>query len=510
MRSSSLFGLVILTVSASMADADVKPNGLFTAGAVLQRERPVPIWGTGSEGERVSVTIGERRAVTVSRNGRWSVFLPPLAAGGPYTLTIAGHNRIVLRDVLVGDVYLCSGQSNMEWPLSLARNGAEAVSDARDPQLHLFSVPKSVSDEPLTDMSGMWQPCTPESARGFSATAYFFGRSLRKHLGVPIGLIQSTWSGTPAEAWTSRATLASIPMLSPLLAAHDAEKAAYRKALADFERTREADTRPADAAPPEGAPLKASPKPPVDSTDKNSPTALYNSMIAPLAPYAIRGVVLYQGEANVGAAFQYQTLFPALIANWRADWHEEDMPFLFVQIAPFLRRQETPGDSAWAELREAQRLTSRTVQNTGMAVITDLGDETDIHPRDKQPVGERLALLARSLVYGEEVEAYGPVYDSARVEDDHIVVHFLHANGLRAAEGGALRGFTIAGEDGIFVNAAAVVHGDSVTVSSPQTPHPIAVRYGWADYPEGNLWNAAGLPASPFRTDKFPLTTENK
>jgi sialate O-acetylesterase len=494
-QTALVFALV--AALAPLCAANVRPSGIFSRGAVLQRDRPIPVWGFGADGERVTVTLRDRHAVAVAAHGRWSVRLPPTPAGGPYTLTIEGRNRVSIGNVLVGDVYLCGGEANMEWPLALAAGGTDTEAEAADPLLRLCTVPRGVSDMPAADVSVQWQPGTPEFTRGFSAVAYYFGKALRRRLHVPIGLIQCAWSGSPAQAWTSRAALESDPELSRLLTAYDEQKAAYRMALDAYDRYDAQGGRPPGAPIPPGT-SRLPPNP----TDKNSPAVLYNAMIAPLAPYAIRGAIWYQGESDAGTPSHYRTLFPAMIAGWRTAWKQGDFPCLYVQLAPFMRRVDAPQESAWAELRDAQLQTLRTTPNVGMAVITDLGDETDIHPRDKQPVGERLALLARSIVYKEDVEAYGPIYDSATREGSAIVVHFQHVDGGLEARGGSLTGFAIAGEDGVFVNATAVIRSGDVVVSSPLTPQPVAVRYGWADFPQGSLWNRAGLPASPFRTGK--------
>jgi sialate O-acetylesterase len=387
----------------------------------------------------------------------------------------------------------------MEWPLGLAADADTAVAAARDPLLRLYTVPRGVSDAPTDQVEGQWQRCTPDAARGFSAVAFYFGRSLRRSQNIPIGLIQSAWSGTPARAWTSRSALMAIPALASIVTGYELEETAYRKALAEYDAARELSGL--QLFSPVGQPPDL-PRPPANPTGKGSPAAVYNAMIAPLVPYGIRGVIWYQGESDTGAADQYRVLFPALIAGWRAEWRGPALSFLFVQLAPFMRRSDEPQESAWAELRDAQLATSRSVPRTGMAVITDAGDESDIHPRNKQVVGERLALLARSIVYGEPAEASGPVYESMRREGASLVLRFSHvAGGLEPAEGRSVSGFTVSGEDGRYVNAAAVIRGDTVVVSSPEVAHPVSVRYGWADYPQGDLRNKAGLPASPFRTD---------
>ncbi|HLJ54646.1 MAG TPA: sialate O-acetylesterase [Chthonomonadaceae bacterium] len=488
----------------------VAPNGLFTSDAVLQRDQPIPVWGSGAEGERVAVTLRDRTVAAIVKGGRWSVRLPPMPAGGPYTLTIRGRNRVTLSRVYVGEVYLCGGQSNMEWPVALAANAVDTVAAARDPLLHLYIVPRGASDTPATDVAGGWQQCAPESVRGFSAVAYAFGASLRKALGVPVGLIQCAWSATPAQAWTSREALLASPELAPIVGAYESDKAEYWRKVEAIDAARARLEPDANGLPRSGQPGPGIPREPPSPTNQSSPGTLFNAMVAPLAPYGIRGVIWYQGESDAGAAARYAALFPTLIESWRKLWKQGDFPFLFVQIAPFLSRREEPEDSALAELREAQRLTSLRVPNTGMAVITDAGDETDLHPRDKRTVGERLALLARMLVYGQPIEGSGPVLESAAPSVGEVRLRFSHTGGGLIARGDRLEGFTIAGEDGKFVPASAAIRGDTIVVSSPEVPHPAGVRYGWADYPEGNLWNRAGLPASPFRTDSFPLTTEQR
>jgi sialate O-acetylesterase len=504
--------LLLSALSGSTAWATVQPHALFTDGAVLQQGMPVPVWGTASDGERVTVTIQGQTASTIARDGQWQVRLPALKAGGPYTLTIAGENTIERRDILVGEVWVCSGQSNMEWPVSLTVNAPKVIAESNDPGTHgvgglrLFTVPHAVSDTPVREVKGQWSACGPDTVSGFSAVAYFFGRDLRRALKVPVGLINTSWGGTPAEAWTSRATLDGDSQLRAALDRYSGALDRYLASLKQYQSTLADYVQAVAQAREQGRELPAPPQPPGSPQNQNRPSGLYNAMIVPLQPYAIRGAIWYQGESNAGRAYEYQTLFPAMIRNWRRDWGQGDFPFLFVQLAPFMKIEAEPKESAWAELREAQRLTTQTVPNTAMAVITDHGDEYDIHPRDKEPVGLRLARAARALVYGERTEHSGPTYRGMRVEDGRIVLEFGHADGL-TARGGELKGFTIAGEDRRFVPARAAIRGNRVVVSSPQVPRPVAVRYGWANYPVTNLYNRAGLPASPFRTDDFPLST---
>jgi len=493
LRSAHVSAALILAFSAPMqhASADVKLNGLFTDGAVLQCEKRIPIWGTAGEGEQVTLALRGFKATTVSRNGRWTVYLPPMPAGGPCSLTVSGRNRIHLANVVLGEVYLCCGQSNMEWPLSLSSTAADALQNARDPMLRLYTVPRAISDTPQSAVAGKWQASTPESARGFSAVAYFFGCSLRRSLGRPVGLIESAWSGTTAQSWTSRAALLAHPETAVLVANYAREQEDFQRSLSEYEVAREV-----ARANGETDPLR-----PSSPTGQGSPALVYNAMIAPLAPMGMRGVVCYQGESNTGSADLYRTLFPAMIESWRDAWSDPNLPVLFVQLAPFLRKSEAPMESAWAELRDAQLEVSQTVPNTGMVVTIDVGDQFDIHPRDKQTVGERLERLARMIVYRQDVEAMGPVVQSMTISADTAVLHFTHiGGGLEVKGNGPLTGFTIAGKNGPYVNASAVIRGDTVVVSAPGIGYPARVRYGWADYPEGNLWNHAGLPASPFQT----------
>ena len=397
------------------------------------------------------------------------------------------------------------------------------MASSKNPMLRLFTVAHRTASSPRHSLNGTWKECGPETVRNFTAVGYFFGRDLQKALGVPVGLIESCWGGTLCEAWTSRQGLAKHPDFQDIDAIQTKAWERYAQALKKYEEAREeqeealegARTAQAPSSPAEkrrrssdGRQAARSPQPPANPAhDPNMPASLYNGMIAPLIPYAIRGAIWYQGESNAGRAFQYRTLFPNMIRNWRDDWGEGDFPFLFVQLAPWQKIVQEPQESAWAELREAQLLTSLHVPHTGMAVITDLGDEKDIHPRQKEPVGARLALAALGVAYGRPVAYSGPLYDSMTVEGDKAVLKFKQVGGGLTAKDGALRGFAIAGDDRKFTNAQAEIRGNEVVVWSPKVSRPVAVRYGWADYPLGNFWSKDGLPASPFRTDDFPPVT---
>ncbi len=450
---TGLIALALACVPAA-ARADVRPHGLFTDDCVLQRGMKVPVWGFADPGEKVTVEFqGQKPSATADDKGQWKVVLDNLREGGPFEMTIRGKNTVQLKDVLVGEVWVCSGQSNMEWPVTATKGSKEAIANADNPKIRLFTVQKVPAQTPQPElpigkskMPSLWKKCTTVTVPGFSATAYYFGRDLQKALGVPVGLIHSSWGGTAAERWTTKETLAS----------HDATKG-----------------------------LRGS--------------DLYNGMIAPLIPYAIRGVIWYQGESNVGRAEQYRTLFPAMIKDWRDHWKQGNFPFLFVQIAPWAGYGKS--GFGWAELCEAQQLTAETVPNTACIVTTDVGDPKDIHPQDKAPIGDRLARAARALAYGEKIEYSGPVHTGIKVEGGKAILSFRHLGGGLEAKGGELKGFTIAGVDGKFVKAQAKIDGDHVIVSSPEVSEPAAVRYAWAHYPDVNLYNRAGLPASPFRTD---------
>ena len=623
--------------------ADVRPHPFFTDHAVLQQGTDLPVWGWADRDETVTVSIAGRTATTVARDGTWMVRLRPLTEPGPHTLTMAGKTTVVAQDVVVGEVWLCGGQSNMERQLGL-REGQKPIVDwekeaaaADFPMIRHVLVAPTRALAPLDTVSGRWVVCSPKTVQDFTAVGYFFGRHLHRARRVPVGLIHSSWGGTPAEAWMSAGSLREFPDFAETLdqirllgtkpadatrlfresldawfrefepgsaatlnfAAATLDLATWNRvtvpalwesdglpgfdgvvwyrtefdlpknwqgmplemhlgAIDDIDTTwingiqlgstsgwrtprvyavpaaalrpgrntiavRVLDTggggglwggdhvmrlQPAKQAPqalslagtwwrkPSVSLAHAPRRPPADlATTPSAASVLYNGMIAPLLPYAIRGVIFYQGESNNDRAEQYRTLFPALIADWRRAWAQPEMPFLFVQIAPF--RDMRP------ELREAQLLSWQRTRQTAMVVTLDCGDPDDIHPANKAPVGHRLALAARAIAYGEKIDYSGPLYDGLRIERDRAWLTFTHrAGGLACADGGSdLIGFTVAGKDGIFHPAQAKIHGERVVVWSPEVREPVAVRYAWANAPVGNLINRAGLPASPFRTD---------
>jgi len=494
-----LVGFILSALPLTLPAA-VTPAAVFSDNMVLQQGQPVPVWGWADDGEVVTVKFRNQQLSTTARNLAWHVKLGKLKAGGPdvFTLT-AKSGTIQFTNVLVGDVWVCSGQSNMEWPMSRAFEPAADLASATNAQIRVFNVRKNRLEAPTTVVKATWELCSPQSIEGFSAVGYYFGRDLQRTRRGPVGLIGTYWGGTPAEAWMSREAFEINPRyVKEILEPSAAADKNWRQATAVFENEKadaeKAGTKVTKPAP--GRPWAAG--------------ELYNGMIAPLIPYAIKGAIWYQGESNAGRAEQYRTLFPDMIRCWRRDWGQGDFTFLAVQLAPFQAAKAQPADSTWAELREAQLLATQVLPNVGLAVITDVGDAKDIHPKWKQPVGERLALSARAIAYGEKNEFSGPVYRRCEIKGEQAILHFDHARQGLEARGGELKGFAICGEDKKFVWAKAEIVGATVVVSSPEVAQPVAVRYGWADFPEVNLWNKAGLPASPFRTDNFPMITAPK
>lgn len=494
-----MFVLTALTVSLPLrAHADVTLPTLLADHMVIQRGLPVHVWGMAALNELVTVTFrGETKPATADEDGRWSVFLSPGEAGGPFQLSIKATNTIVINDVLVGDVWIASGQSNMEFPMTGLVNPQAEIAAAQYPKIRIFIVKHKPADYPLEDVESRdWSACTPESVADSSAVAYFFARNLQQKLGVPIGLVESFWGGTPAESWTSLHTLSADASLMPVFSA--------RAKTLDSESTTELHLRREERefqqalaqAKSDGKPLPWRRWHPDFAAW--APAALYNGMIAPLTGFAIRGAIWYQGEANDGPerAPLYARLFQTMIRDWRSAWGEGDFPFLFVQIANF----NIAAENLWPDVRDAQRR-ALALKNTGMAVTIDIGNPDDIHPKNKQDVGLRLALAARAIAFGENVEWSGPLYRQMTQEEHALRVWFDHAGGL-VARGEELTGFEVAGEDGKYSTATAKIDGASVVVSSPTVPTPVSVRYGWAANPNCNLFNKEGLPASPFQAQE--------
>ena len=487
------------------AIADVKLPAVISDNMVLQQETPATVWGWADAGEKVTVKFADKSAAAVAdAKGKWSAKLDALTAGTTGDLTIAGNNTLTIKNVAVGEVWIASGQSNMEFRVATGKDAAEEAKAADFPMIRMFTVTKAAKTEPADDCVGKWEVCTPQTAPGFSAVGYFFARRLYQTLKQPIGIIHTSWGGTPAEFWTPKRTLAANPAFKPIfeswdraVAAYPQAKEKYDKELADWKEATKTPPAPGTQPPPQ-------PRLPRGGDAFGSPSCLYNGMIAPLIPYTIRGAIWYQGEANARSADLYKKLFPAMIRSWRQAWQIEDFPFLYVQLANFMQRHAEPIDTDWARLREAQ-LETLEVPHTGMAVTIDVGESKDIHPKNKQDVGLRLALWAEATVYYRDQEFSGPLPSGFQVEEGKARLTFRNGEEMKAADGGKIKGFAIAGEDRKFYWADAEIQGDHVVVSSPQVPKPVAVRYGWDDDPECNLINRTGLPASPFRTDDWPM-----
>ena len=508
-----ILSLVLLLVNVGAVFADVKLPAVISDNMVLQRGMEVPIWGWAEPGENISVMAswqGRGCSTKADKDGKWMVKIFQSIAGGPFEITIVGKNTIKIENVLVGEVWVCSGQSNMQMSVRSSAMAEQEIAAADYPDIRLFTVERKVAEQPQSDCTGSWASCSPQTVPAFSAVAYYFGRKLHKELNVPVGLIHTSWGGTPAEAWTSKDVLELDVEFEPILKRYSDVVAKYPQAKREYEQKMNEWEKAVARAGAEGKEPPRKPRAPIGPVNPHSPAGLYNAMIAPLIPYGIRGAIWYQGESNAGRAYQYRKLFPAMIANWRNDWGQGDFSFLFVQLANFMAVNPEPVESAWAELREAQLMTL-SLPNTGMAVIIDIGEANDIHPKNKQDVGKRLALWALGGSYGKKLEYCGPIYKSMRVEGNKIILHFDHVGGgLVAGGGGPLKGFAIAGADRKFVWADAKIDGDTVVVSSDKVSEPAAVRYGWADNPVCNFYNKEGLPASPFRTDDWPGITVGK
>ena len=468
LRTTILLILFLWSV-AGMSQVVLPP--FFNCNMVLQKGIDIPVWGWASPGEKVTVTFEKTVVKTrTGKNGKWLVKLPKMEYGGPYKMTIQGKNLRTIENIMIGEVWVCSGQSNMEWKVSNTKNADKEMAAANYPDIRLFTVKKRVSKDPQENLEeGEWWICTPQSVPDFSAVGYYFGRNLNEHLKVPIGLIHTSWGGTVAETWMSPEAIAGDPDFSAML-----------------EKLKSVDMNAKKVGPNE------------------YPTLLYNGMLNPIIPYGIRGAIWYQGESNAGRAQQYKRVFPEMIKDWRTKWNQGNFPFLFVQLANYQKPVAEPAESDWAELREAQTQTLQ-LENTGMATIIDVGEADNIHPKDKQTVGYRLSLAARKVAYGETLVYTGPTYKEKKVEGNKIYLTFDNVGkGLKVNDKyGYINGFTIAEKEGGFKWAkATVVNENTVMVTSDAVQNPADVRYGWANNPDDlNLYNADGLPANPFRTD---------
>ena len=502
----------LASLFARRAWARPKPADVFTDHMVLQRDVNLPVWGKADPGESVTVEIAGVSANAVAdADGAWRATLPPLAVGGPHELVVRGTASTTFGNVMVGEVWIASGQSNMQWPMSASMHADEFIADANDPDLRLFTCPCVMHDEPVDHVNGRWQACTSHSVHGFSAVAYQFGRRLREELDVPVGLINASWGGSWIEAWISRPTLESDEAFEPGLTRYKNALKAYDLALADMPR-RQHESRVGMRSAIQGAgEFPASPAEPGNPRDQVSrPSGMYNGMIAPVVPYAIRGALWYQGESNAISAQSeaYRGLLHALINDWRSAWESGPFPFLVVQLPHWLMAPEQPADDMWAEIRESQ-VAALELENTGLTVTIDIGDVDDIHPTNKHDVGARLALNALRVAHGKDVLDSGPTYEAMTVDQGAIRVSFGNiGDGLATVGGGSVSGFAIAGSDREFHWADAAIDGDAVLVRSDLVRHPVAVRYAWASNPVCNLTNDSGLPAPPFRTDDWPGITD--
>ena len=502
---------VCLSLSTGVARADVKLPNIFGSHMVLQRDMKDRVWGKADPGEEVTVSIGDqKKTAKAGDDGKWSVTLDPLPAGGPHTLTVEGKNKVEFEDVLVGEVWLCSGQSNMQWNVGSANDADLESLTAKFPKIRLISVPTVGTQEPKDDFNGSWKVCTPGTVKPFSAVGYFFGRQIHETLDVPVGLINDAWGGSACEAWVRRDLLEADPQYKPLMQRWETiEKDAKASDYTDKEKMEQHRLNVERARAEGRTPPRAPQTSKAQLAGNARPGNIYNGVLKPTIGYGMRGAIWYQGETNADRAYQYRDLFPLMIKSWRDEWGVGDFSFYWVQLADFKAEKADPGQSAWAELREAQTMTLDRLPKTGQAVIIDLGEGKDIHPRNKQVVAKRLARLALAKDYGVSVPAESPRFKSMEVKDGKAVLTFDNVGGgLQPFDVAEVKGFAVAGSDKTFVWAKAKVVGkNKVEVWVDGVSEPASVRYAWADNPVCNLYSKEGLPVTPFRTDDWPGTT---
>jgi sialate O-acetylesterase len=497
------------TLASIICNATIKLPAIFSSNMVLQQSSKVAIWGWASPGEKISITTSWNNKnvnIITGSNGKWITYITTTKAGGPYNIRLNGTNEVKINNVLLGEVWLAGGQSNMEFFVGKMPNPSyngvidyqHEIATADYPNIRMIDVGNKVAEEPQQGFTGEWKICSPQTVDTFSAVAYFFARAIYKATGYPVGIINATWGGTPAESWMKKEVLQRdsdfcviLNRYADQVKNYPTAQEAYQKELAAWRQDTSANKA-------------AAPREPIGSNSNKSPYKLYNGMIAPLIPYTLRGIIWYQGENNADRAYQYRRLFPALINNWRKDFNNPDLPFYFVQISP--HRSQNP------EIREAQLLTYRKIPHTGIVITTDNGDSLNIHPQNKKLVGERLSLWALHDLYGNKnIVCSGPIYKSMKVEGNKVRILFdFFDGGLKAIDNTTLREFIIAGSDQQFVPAQAKIEGNEVVVWSESVRHPVAVRFAWRNIPDPNLFNKAGLPASPFRTDSWRGVTEGK
>ncbi|MBU2882051.1 sialate O-acetylesterase [Psychrosphaera sp. B3R10] len=506
MKRHLLFWTLILFSSTALSKITV-PH-IFADRMVLQQKQHNPIWGKATPGAKVHVSIANQNyKVKADSKGDWRVKLAPLPAGGPYKLSIEGDYTVLeISDVLVGEVWLCSGQSNMEWRVQHINHSEIELASANFPDIRLLSVPRVGIDKPQFDVETQWYKTTPQNVRDFSAICYLYGRRLHQTLNVPIGLIKNSWGGTPIEAWIPRDALEKNNEYEELLAhwdkvAENFDEDKFNKDLAEFQDW-------VKAGKPKGKKLK---NPANVLTGGKRPANIFNGVVNPFIGYGIRGVIWYQGEANGARGYQYRSLFPLLINSWRERWGQGDFPFYWAQLADFRPEKDTPSKySDWAELREAQTMTL-SLPNTGEAVIYDVGEARNIHPGNKQDVANRLVRHPLAKIYGYPMMADSPMYKSSRIKGNKFLLTFKNVKRkLYALDKNEVLGFYIAGKDQRFVRATAKITGkNTVEVYSNEINEPVAVRYAWEDNPVVNLYDKIGLPVTPFRTDDWPLKSRN-
>ena len=505
-----------LSFIANLASADVRLPSIFGDNMVLQQGLECPIWGWADPGEKITVTVkGMKHNVVADKSGHWRLKLQKLeTSNAPIAITIRGKNSIELKDVLVGEVWICSGQSNMGFGVSGANDPDLEQLSAKYPNIRFITIPRMGTQQPQDNFDGQWEVCTPKTVGQFSAVGYFFGRQLHQTLNVPIGLIDNAWGGSACEAWIRRDLLDKLPSAKPYMAQwleteanfdEDKMKANYESKLTQWKER-------ATKARAAKKPTPNKPRPPRNPlTGQHRPGNLYNGVLKPIIGYGIQGAIWYQGESNSARGKAYRDVFPLMIQNWRDEWKQGDFSFYWVQLADFREEVNTPGNSSWAELREAQTMTLK-LQNSGQAVITDLGEAHDIHPKDKQNVAKRLARWALAKDYGINIVHRSPQYKAMQRNGSKIIVHFEHVGGgLDTFDVRTPVGFTIADRDKLFHHASAKLTGkETIEVWSDKVANPVAVRYAWADNPVCNVQNKEGLPLTPFRTDDFTMITEGQ
>ena len=500
------------------ARAELKLPAIIGDNMVLQQKLSDPVWGWDAPGTNVTVSFaGQTKSAVAGADGRWEVKLDAMPANAqPQTMTIKGTSERALQNILIGEVWMCSGQSNMSFGLNGDWNGDIEALGSNIPNLRLVSVPNVGTQEMQNDFKGAWGACTPESCKGFSAVGFFFGRHLQQILGVPVGLINNAWGGSSAEAWVRRESLEKDERFKSIMESTKLreETAQTEKAKTDYAAALvkwKADDEKAKAA---HLPQPRKPGGPDDWLKGNArPGNIFNGIMNPTLGYGMKGVIWYQGESNSGRAWEYAQLFPYMIEQWRAEWKQGDFPFYWVQLADFQPEKPEPGDSAWAELRESQTKTEK-LPNTGQCVIIDLGEGKDIHPKNKHDVAARLVRLALAKDYGVQVSFHSPEFKSVQINGSKATITLnMFGSSLRAFDVAEARGFAVCGEDKVWHWAKGILPAgttDKIEVTCDAVEKPIAVRYAWADNPVCNLFTQQGLPVTPFRTDDFEMTTKPK